>query len=754
MPDLEKYDYKITDAPDRTEEELETPAYLQQLDLNKTQKKRLSREFFLEHNAIEGEWQEAGMIKKMDSLDNQYEGKLDQIEGQQFNVHKHTTKVKVDTATRYAKKAFLESDPRFSVSPRPKYAKEGGIEVCEAQQDYLDYKLDEGVIPFDEPIGKVFHSAGCKGIGWLKIPHEIKREKRKREETYVGAPIWLVAVQTPSSHEEFARTGKEESTQPIRMDQEQFKAYKKENLNVQATLIENKGLEDFLSAYPDAPDHYKGYIKKLFNGQEIRIVVEYEDITYDDPLPKYVLSQNMRARLSVEGYEGLKTTKLIDEKMNYTWWELKKEEEKGKFHDIDMLKFDYDDKTGKAKTKNDKDQERKGYENESYDVFEAVYYFKVDEDDDEPIKIRMWIEENSKKVIGVTLYPYYDVECYWVPFYVHKKWAGLMQPGIAEYLTDTNIAENAFLNFMLEGLYISNMVTPITPRDSDLDIQFTEKEWMHGMPLNADPSGGGVDFLQKYMKPPDVGGLVAMMNILTRHGDDVSQISSYTTGKESQIDPDAPARKTLALLQQAGINIEEYIRSLLPSFNEVGKIFLQLTYQTSKEGRKYAKKGKKIEPGKEPEFPEISRAQMKARTNIQSQAMAFDFDKLNEKKSNLALYQVVRQEPLIANNPEAVWFLLRQLIKSWSPRHKNEVDIVLPSIQELKKQQQVVAVQAMAMFMKGVAENAKVTGVQPEFDLKQLQAVMQQAISEIATPPPEEIQKERAKKQKEAAIGA
>lgn len=736
----EKKEYTLTDAPELTkeqqaQEELNIPAYMTQVDLTNPQKKRLSKEFFLEYDAIDSEWKKEGLIEKFDGLDAQYEGQLEQREDMQFNLHKHTTKVKVDTAVRYAKKAFLKSDPIYSVSPRPESTEENINQVCEHQQDYLDYKLDEGEIPFKSPLGKVIHSAANKGVGILKVPHEIKREKCKREEMYKGNPIYIVPMpqQTPQGMQAI----------PTTMDQEKFKKLEKEKptLAKYAKIKSNQGLEDFLSAYPEAPEKYKGYVKALSEGKEIRIVVEYEDVTYNDPLPKYVLLQNFRCRLTVDGYEGMKTTKLLSERMNYTWWELKQEEAAGKFFDIDNLKFEYDSK-GKVQKNGDKDKEKANYANETFDVFEAVFYFKVDEKDEEFTKLRLWIEEDSKKVIGVTLYPYYGVPCYWVPFYVYDKWAGWLQPSIAEYLTDGNIAEDAFLNFTLEGLWMGNMITPITPAGSTADEQFLEKEWMHGVPINANPKE--IDFLQKYMQRMDVGGMVTMMQILTRGADDVSGISSLATGRESEIDPQAPARKTLALLQQSGINIEEYIDNLLSSFNETGKIFLQLTYQMSKEGRKYKPRGKGGN------FVEISRKEMITRTNIQSQAMAFNFDELNLKRELLSFYQAFRSDPLLARNPEGLFVIMKLIIKKWSPMTRNIVDEVLPSMQEFKQQQKRIAVEAMAMYVEAKLKDAQTTGVKPEFDLKEIEALMQQAMQEAVTPPSEEVVKQREKEAENA----
>jgi len=743
MPD-DKQNYTITDAPDRTKEqeeqnELYIPEYMSQLDLSETQEKDVATEFFDELDAINDEWQKEGVLQKMDSLDHQYEGTLQQNEGQQFNLHKHTTKVKVDTAVRYSKKAFLKSDPIFSVSPRPDFQKEGGVEVCEQQQEYLDVKLDEGEIPFKSPLGKTIHSAGVKGIGILKIPHVIKRERAKRTETYQGTPIWGVLVPVPGA-------GPDDPPQLMRLDNDDFKQLEKDEpaLAKEARLIENQGLKDFLAAYPDAPERYQGYVKKLAEGHEIRIVVEYDDVTYNDPLPKYVVTQNFRCRLGVDGYEGMKTTKLLCEREIFTWWELKLEEKNKKFFDVDRLMYEYE--KGKPKTKagsKDEKVKRKGYQNQTFAVWEAVLYVKLKSTDDEETKIRVWIEEESRLILGVTLYPYFGVPCYWVPFYVMNKWSGWLQPSIAEYLTDGNIAEDAFLNFILEAMWMRNLITPIVPEGSTAEEQFLENEWTHGMPITANKDE--IDFLQKYMQQIDVGGLVTMMQVLTRTQDDVSGVSSLTTGGESQIDPDAPARKTLELMKLSGINIEEYIETLLESFNEVGKIILQITYQMSREGRKYAPKGKNRD------FKEISRSAMIARTNIQSQAMAFNFDEMNVKRELLAFYQAFRSDPLIARNPEGLYVIMKAIVKKWSPMFRNLVDEIMPPIEEFQKEQLQISVQAIAIYVKGVLENSKVTGKAPEFDPQQLLSIIQQARQEAVTPPSEEVVKQREKEQKDAA---
>jgi len=724
--ELEKSEYTITPAKpkdkkvEKKQEELETPAYMNQLDLSDDQKLRLQKELKKQFDGLKKAREAEGLDDFWTMLDNQYEGKLEDNTDQQFNLHKHTTKVKVDTIVRYMKKAFLESDPIFSIAPRPEYQKEGGRAVCEKQEDYLDYKLDEGDIPFKTPLSKVFHSGTLKGVGVAKITHKIKIEKRKREEFYKSNPQYF--AQDPQGGE--VEISKEDmEALAIRAPQTPIR-------------LNNDGVTDFLQAYPDAQEKYPSYIKKLLAGKDVNIVVEYDDVTYNDPWIENVQLKDFYCRLECEGYEGLKTERLTVERQSYTWWELEKEERKGMFYDIDELKYEY--REGK------KTKEADEYETQTFDILECVYYFKLKEDDEEEIKIVAWMDEESHTIIGAINYPYYGLDCYYIPFNILQKRSGFYQPGIGEYLTDENIAEDALLNFTLEGLWTNNMITPITPEGSEASIQFMEKEWEHGMGINALP--GEIDFLQKYMKPVDTGSLVTMMQYLTRTADDVTGVSSLITGQESSSDPSAPARKTAMLLQQSGLNISEYVETALISFNEIAKIILQITYQITREGRAYTPRVEGV-VGEDP-FVTITRGEMVARTNIQSQAMSFNLDKAVEKEQDLQLFSILRQEPLFFQNPEQVWALLKNIVKGWSKKWRNMSDIVLPPIQEMKKQQIEQSVQAVAQYMQIKESEFQMTGIPPKLDFREIMGQVAEASKLLATPMSKDEQKQREKQAK------
>lgn len=689
MPKPEK-DYSLTietkTAVDERIEAKEVPIYEERCELNDEQKKRLSEEFDAEFKAIKAERDEEHLEEKWEALGNQYKGEMQEDSRMQFNLNRNITKPVVDRVANFIKQGFFKSDPIYSISPRPEFDKEGGDEVASKQQDFLDCKLDN--LPFRSPVGKTILSATKLGTGILKITHVIKRVPRTREERYQGNPI---------------QAGVDPQTkQPI---------------------IRNKGLEEFLSNWPEAEKDYPGLVKQLQEGKEINIIAEYQDTVYNDPLPQFVELKNFYVRLACEGYEGLKSEKLFVERKNYTWWELEQEEKKEKFYDIDEL----------IKIKDDKDPNKKraNYERETFDILECTYFFKLKPDDKDFTRIIFWYAEKERVVIGSILYPY-DVIDY-IPFYISDSETGFYQPGLAEFTTDDHIAQSVLLNLALGGIYIRNTVTPITD-DQEVIDQFLEKRFTHGIPIQG--KAGQIDFLQKYMPNIDVNAIMSIMQFMQQGNEAVTQSSSGMSGQESAFDPNAPASKTIALLKMAGVGIDEYIACMTPSFNQIAYVLLQLYHQMSSEGRKYKVRPERV-VGSNP-FAEISRNEMIARTNIQAQAFAFDFDKLQAKKEDFALYQILRVEPIFNQNSEAVYHLIRTIVKGWSPKWNNNVEKLLPGLQQFRQEQLKTAIAAVGVYVASVLQQSQVTGIAPQFDPKQLLALIGQMQREVVTPPTKE----------------
>ena len=244
-----------------------------------------------------------------------------------------------------------------------------------------------------------------------------------------------------------------------------------------------------------------------------------------------------------------------------------------------------------------------------------------------------------------------------------------------------------------------------------------------------------LDFLEKPQRAI-AGQIINLLLFLGKLTDDKTGISAGMSGKESPMDPRAPAAKTAMLLKQSGINISDYINCIVPSFNIVGQIVLQLTHQMSKSGRKYRQKQRAgAVTGGDP-FAEISRDEMVAKTNIQSRAAAFDFDKLNQKRENLAITQALMEmfPGIMGQNPQGVFTLARTLVQSWSPLWKNKVDQVVGTPQEFQKGQMKVALQALQLYLEGMQKQKQVTGADVKPNFKDFMQMATQMMGQAVMP--------------------
>jgi hypothetical protein len=290
-------------------------------------------------------------------------------------------------------------------------------------------------------------------------------------------------------------------------------------------------------------------------------------------------------------------------------------------------------------------------------------------------------------------------------------------------------------------MWMRDIITPVTKKNSSIHNQFINKAWTHGVPLTLDTGeqiGKDVDFLQKYMGPLDIGGAITILQYLSQEDDSSTGVSAGMSGRESPMDPTAPASKTLALLKMSGIDIEAYINSIAPSFNLVGEVTLQLYYQIAQDGIEYRLSPDRAKPDNP--FAMLTRAEMIAKTNIQVMARSFNFDKISENQKDLMAWQLFRPDPAFNRNPEAVYTLMKHVLKGISPKWSNLIDSLLPPPSQFEKEQLMTAIKAVGAYTNEVVNTAQVTGQQPILDPNQLKMVIMQYTKEMMTPAtPEEM---------------
>lgn len=684
---------------ERNDPDSDIPIYRIDIKLSAEQEERLTTDFFVEYDAHQANIDALKLPEAWKERDNQYDGDVQSNKRMLFNLHVHQSKIKLNAIVRAIKESFLNQEQIADISPRPEMAQKNGFEIADKQTKFIDYAMDEDIKP-EVAVEKIAKCAGKKFVGIGKICWEYRVENRRREETYQG------------KNEIIGWNGKN-------------------------PVIKNEALETFLKTYPDAAVKQRALVEKLVNEGTVQIVAGYRDPVVNCPKLRYIKIEDFKVDNSCNYNEGLATEHCIGEDIEMSYWDLMRKVKDQEFNKeaVESLFSGNDgDKTDKNPQGTASD-----YKTVKYTVVEGTYYFKLKDNDEDELKIKCWFGKNKKKLLGVTLFPYYALDCDYIGFWMVLNDEGFYggAKSVMYDLKDSNIAQDALLNLFLHGTYSRNILTPIVKEGSEIEAMFLEKTWREGDPISVDEFTEDVSKAMGFVEWPnlDSAALVMAVQFCQRLDSNVTGVNDASaTGQNDPTDPEAPASKTIALLQASGINVKDYIGTFLPSFNLFISSVLQLYYQMSTEGRKY-KVGLRTSQvvGDDP-FKSISRDEMVAKTNIQARAAGYIFDKRNEKIEAVSAYQMIRNDSMAMQQPNVIYKALTQALATFGPRWKNIVDKDFLTPEDFQKQQMQVALQAAMMFFQKLAKDAKDTGVMPPIDLRALAAAITQAQAESATP--------------------
>ena len=555
----------------------------------------------------------------LQSYRNQYWGKVAEKStpyANSFSTHVHLTMRHVNQVEIRAKQAFFDSDPIISVSPRPGQADEEGFKIAKKKEEFMDYEMDVNMRT-REHMGKIFHEWANLGVGICKLVWGNKTERIVDEETYHGI----------------------------------------------------RDLQKFLDNYPDAPEENPEFITKLENDEEVELMVEYTAPVYNAPLISWVKLEDFYINSKTDGLEGVKDAHLIGEKLNYNWHDLQKKVADDFFDEDDIDELRLEEKDGRKIVDS-------SYLSKDFDIREVIYHYKLNPADKHETKITVWLDFEKKKILRVVYFPYWHRRPYYIPFFFTNKRAGFYQAGLAEMLQHSNIVANAIINFMLDTAFIQNLVLFKVKKNSDMFRMMASRKWYPGFPIvyNEDPN----EIEQFNINKQDLNGLLTLFSLNSRLSEDISGVSNYMTGKESPTDPQAPAAKTMALLQEGNINIKEYVANALPSMNELGHQTMELFYQFSREGKEYRVTGSDTTEN-------ISREALRYRTDYQAQAYGFDFEKLNQAKVGMMLFQLFGNDPELAQAPMGRYNFIYEIFKQAGSNWDKKVDKIMMAPEEVEQ---------------------------------------------------------------------
>lgn len=660
-----------------------------QMTLTDDQKKDLTTDFFSEFEAIDAERKDLNLPAKWKEKDAQWDGTLAPNDRLLFNCHVHQSKIKGMAIVRALSKAYLSSGQIADISPRPEMAQtKEGYDICQKQSDFLDYAFTEEIKPADE-LKKAWTTSYKKYVGIIKNEWTYRVERRKRYETYEGKNVQVPVGNT-------------------------FK-------------IENDGLEAFMQAYPDAKDRYIGLLKRLVEEKQVKIVVEYKDIVNNNVKFSNIKIENFYVRNGCNGWEGLRTEHCIVEEQELTYWELMKKQKDGAFENVEALW------SGDSSTKETNESTPDAdYKNKSYKILEGTYYWKLKESDEEEVKLKCWFSKEKKTFLGAILFPYYALDIDYVPFFLRLNDYGFYGNclSVMDDLKDSNIAQDALLSLFLHGSYSRNILTPITKEGSIIEELFLEKDWVEGMPLSVDEMTQDVSKELSFVEWPQQNGgeMLQAIGFAQRVDGNVTGINdSAATGANDPTDPNAPAHKTIALMQASGINIEDYIETTLPSFNILCTNTFQLYYQMSNEDRKYRVRRKAQGVVGDNPFKTITRDQLIAKTSVESRAAGFVFEKAQARQDATLGLQAVLTNPYTSRIPQVQYKALLTYLETLGPRWRTFSESDLPTPEELDKQLTQVAFQAVANFMNQTQQQQGITGVPAKANMSDIKGTIEKS---------------------------
>lgn len=625
--------YRLEDYQQETDD----LTYRPKIDLTEEQKQELIMYMEANLDMIDKERRDDCSETRWRELDNQFWGNVREDSETMFKTHVHLTYDRCTKIENRLHQAFFESDPVFSVTTRPGYSGNMGEDDATLQEQYLDYIVDTDM-HLKEQFSKIFHEATLKDGGIAKIVYEKDYEYVRKVESYKG---------------------------------------------------DENGLFQFLINYKDAKTKYPGYVRKLENGEDIKIVAYKPECTYEGPRLYFTPFEDFFISLRTQGMLGLRFSRFFAERQRYSWHELLDEVEENRFDKdaVEDLMYNFSDEGATLNP---------SYMDEEYQVFECNLFYDI-KGQNKPKRIVVWYERERRIILSAIHYPYDHGRPYYIPFFTTNKKSGWHQPGAGIILKPQNVVANASTNLMLDkAFYQLQPIMRVSP-NTGAASRIMMRKWRIGDPLVA---GQGEVEMMNF----NVGGFSELLNIITYNDrladSSIGVNSANLSGRADPVDPDAPAKKTTALINETNINIKAYILSLLPSFQELGHQLLQLMAQY-KDTDRFKLRHSSV-TGQEAKTT-ISAEQMRFRTNLTPNAYMFEPDKVNEKRLNLSLLQALTGNPVLATflqrDPKAAWELGRMTVKSWSQAHANKINQIWPDEQQVNKQMVDVQKQAIMEMM-------------------------------------------------------
>lgn len=275
----------------------------------------------------------------------------------------------------------------------------------------------------------------------------------------------------------------------------------------------------------------------LDKGGEVKAKRDTEKLIYEGPKPYRVPLQNLFLRPKIK---DLRRQRLISERMEFTWSDIQYRADTDFYWKTAIEKLK--EKSGPDYFKND------------YVVYESLLYTNTIN----PKRFQRYVftmEDKTKTILRAIHYPYNHNFIYYVPYYIIPRDDMVYGYSIAERLRDTNKIMNNLWNIALD---LAALRSNPPKQISDLTATMRSTKWGPGAVYKSKVP----EAIRVIPMEPFSMDSIKILPLAQRFGEMCVGVTAGMTGKETPLDPRAPAAKTAMLMEAGNIRIEDYIFEL------------------------------------------------------------------------------------------------------------------------------------------------------------------------------------------------
>lgn len=423
---------------------------------------------------------------------------------------------------------------------------------------------------------------------------------------------------------------------------------------------------------PEFKKNLKLLQQRMRDGDEtpLEVWADKEQLVKYQPVVKWVDPFN----LYLDCHTEIKYQRIIPEKRpDISWGELKAFFDNEYFEDKTILE--------EIKKKYKSDNE---YRKRKYTLWESNYSYMKGKGRSakEMHCVVTYVEEYDQKLCKAITFPYITNRPNYEIYTIKRRRGSIYGIGIPCLLKDTNIALNNMWNLTMSAaeFTVAPMMTAniagTTFDPSVKKIGPMAVWWL-----------GAQDKLQPLQHNHNIQDGYKVIEFLHRYAEWITGVSAYMSGRESPLDPNAPASKAYMLLQESNLRINEYIKQIGYANSRLFSQIDKLYYQYFINDKKYIETKS---DDKEYVSEDITHQELGIPVTWVPQLSDISTNKALEKEENFKIGTFMLSQPMIAKLPNAMKTIYEIMLRSAGGEWEKQIDTLLPNPDETNMVNKVV----------------------------------------------------------------